>query len=155
MNILSNQPMYFKPLEMNKSVEVKVGKAPSEFYWMRLLTLQTSLDSSAIDVNPERINELSTPIFISSDNDLRNWNSNEIIFCTKEEYFLIRINERVVSNNGLSTTFNIDLYQVLKVQVVEGELLFPFPITVIPTGRRYINLPLGDLNYDFYSYLCD
>lgn len=155
MNILSNQTRYFKPLELNKSVEVKVGKVPSEFYWMRLLTLQTSLDSSSIDVNPERINELSTPIFISENNDLRNWNKNEIIFHNKEEYFLIRINERVVSNNGLSTTFNIDLYQVLLVQVDEGDLLFPFPITVIPTGRRCINLPLGDLNHDFYSYLCD
>ena len=155
MSILSNQPMYFKSLEKNKSVEVKVGQVPTEFYWMRLLTFQTSLDTPKIGVNPERMNELSTPIFISENNDLRNWNKNEIVFHNKENYFLIRINERVVSSNGLSTTFNIDLYQVILVQVVDGEAIFPFPITVIPTGRRFINLPLGELNYDFYSYLCD
>ncbi len=156
MKIRHQHPMYFKLIGENVPVNIslKVKVVPPEIYWIQMLIYQSAIKSPLIHVKD--IIDLSTPTFICHGNDLRNWNKEEVIFNHNDDYFLIEILEREVSKDKLTRRFVINVYQILKMQIVEGPLAFPFPLSVMPaTQRRFINLPLNDLNYDFYSYLCD
>lgn len=148
--------MFFKLIGENIPVNIKIKVEAPEIYWIQMLIYQSAVESPLIPVNADELITLSTPTFICHGNDLRNWNKEELIFSHNDDDFLIEILEREVSADKLKTRFVINVYQILKIQVVDGPLLFPFPLSVMPsTQKRFINLPLRDLNYDFYSYLCD
>lgn len=156
MKIRHSHPMLFNLIGENIPVHISIKVEPPEIYWIQMLIYQTAVQSPLIPVNADELNTLSTPTFICHGNDLRNWNKEEVIFSHNDDYFLIEILDRKVSDDKLKARFVINVYKILMIQIVDGPLVFPFPLSVMPsTQKRFISLPLRELNYDYYSYLCD
>ena len=155
MKILDSHPSFFALMQGHRKIEVNADEPLSEYWWMRLLMYNIFNHTPEIKVEGIDFNFLPEMLFVTQNNDLRDWNKTEFFFSNDRSPFLVKIIDSEYSEDGLSCNFIVSIYTVKLARNPDGKLKFPFPHTMLPTKFMYVNLPIPELTEEYFAYMCD
>ena len=153
MKILDSHPSFFALMQGHRKIEVNADEPLSEYWWMRLLMYNIFNHTPEIKVEGIDFNFLPEMLFVTQNNDLRDWNKSEFFFGNSDRYFLVKIIDSSDAEDGLSFKYTVSVYHVREVDKWDGSLCFPFPTAKMPSNLMYVNLPIPEIDFEYSNYL--